>query len=149
MDVRLCTRVTIHEITRTNAKMHTKDCLHEVLTIQSTYLSIFPVRFAFGWIQGSLASSMRLLPQLMRNAGRGQRQTEVCRTLVPGGLHRMKSIPSYPIWLSIFMLLGPFLMVGGSSSLAEAWCGRVEIVGAAGYPRAVLPSNVCTSRRRR
>lgn len=42
----------------------------------------------------------------------------------------MKSIPSYPIWLSAFMLLGPFFMVGGVSFLSNSWDWIGQIVGA-------------------
>ena len=43
----------------------------------------------------------------------------------------MKTIPSYPIWLSAFMLLGPILMVGGTSLLSKELIWLCEIVGAA------------------
>jgi Flp pilus assembly protein TadB len=42
----------------------------------------------------------------------------------------MKTIPSYPIWLSAFMLLGPFLMVGGAGLLSKELIWLCEIVGA-------------------
>ncbi len=31
----------------------------------------------------------------------------------------MKPIPSYPIWLGAFMLLGPFFMVGGATFIGR------------------------------
>ena len=42
----------------------------------------------------------------------------------------MKTIPSYPIWLSAFMLLGPLLMIGGTSLLSRELIWLCEIVGA-------------------
>jgi hypothetical protein len=43
----------------------------------------------------------------------------------------MKSSPSYPVWLTAFMLLGPFLMVSSAAfrSLSFIWVS--QIAGAA------------------
>ena len=42
----------------------------------------------------------------------------------------MKTIPSYPVWLSAFMLLGPFLMVSGSGFDSQSLIWSCKIVGA-------------------
>lgn len=43
----------------------------------------------------------------------------------------MKSTPNYPVWLTAFMLLGPFLMVGSVifKSLSLTWIS--QLAGAA------------------
>lgn len=41
----------------------------------------------------------------------------------------MKPIPSYPVWLSAFILLGPFLMVSGASFRNQLWLWA-QIAGA-------------------
>ncbi len=43
----------------------------------------------------------------------------------------MKSIPGYPIWLSAFMLLGPFFMVGAMSFMSKSLMWFFQIAGAA------------------
>jgi hypothetical protein len=43
----------------------------------------------------------------------------------------MKTIPNYPIWLSVFMFLGPFFMVGGLVFRSKNVIWLAQIVGAA------------------
>jgi hypothetical protein len=43
----------------------------------------------------------------------------------------MKLIPNYPIWLSVCMLVGPFLMIGGIVFRSQQLIWSCEIVGAA------------------
>ena len=43
----------------------------------------------------------------------------------------MKPVPSYPIWLSGFMLLGPFLIVSGAIFRDRDLIWIAQIVGAA------------------
>ena len=43
----------------------------------------------------------------------------------------MKSIPSYPVWLAGFMLVGPFLIVSGAIFRDKDLIWIAQIVGAA------------------
>jgi len=42
----------------------------------------------------------------------------------------MKSTPSYPIWLSAFMLLGPFLIISGVLTRDQQLIWMAQILGA-------------------
>ena len=42
----------------------------------------------------------------------------------------MKPIPSYPVWLSAFMLLGPFFMVSGAGFNNQSLILGCQIAGA-------------------
>ena len=42
----------------------------------------------------------------------------------------MKSTPSYPIWLSAFMLLGPFLIISGALTRDQQLIWMAQILGA-------------------
>ena len=43
----------------------------------------------------------------------------------------MKSSPSYPVWLTAFMLLGPFLMVSSAAFRNLSFTWITQIAGAA------------------
>jgi hypothetical protein len=43
----------------------------------------------------------------------------------------MKSTPSYPVWLTAFMLLGPFLMVSSAAFRNLSFTWMTQIAGAA------------------
>lgn len=43
----------------------------------------------------------------------------------------MRSIPRYPVWLSAFMILGPFFMVGATSLLSKSLILVLQMAGAA------------------
>jgi hypothetical protein len=43
----------------------------------------------------------------------------------------MKSSPSYPVWLTAFMLLGPFLMVSSAAFRSLSYVWVTQIAGAA------------------
>ena len=43
----------------------------------------------------------------------------------------MKSTPSYPVWLTAFMLLGPFLMVSSAAFRNLSFTWITQIAGAA------------------
>ena len=42
----------------------------------------------------------------------------------------MKPIPSYPVWLSAFMLLGPLLMVSGAGFRSQRLIWVFQVAGA-------------------
>jgi hypothetical protein len=42
----------------------------------------------------------------------------------------MRPIPNYPVWLSIFMLLGPFFMVSGAWFRTQYLVWVCQIIGA-------------------
>jgi hypothetical protein len=42
----------------------------------------------------------------------------------------MKPMPSYPVWLSAFMLLGPFFMVSGAGFRNQRLIWGLQIAGA-------------------
>ena len=43
----------------------------------------------------------------------------------------MKPLPNYPIWLSLFMLLGPFSMIGGIVFTSRSLIWLCQLAGAA------------------
>ena len=43
----------------------------------------------------------------------------------------MKSSPSYPVWLTSFMLLGPFLMVSSVAFRSQSFIWISQVAGAA------------------
>jgi hypothetical protein len=55
-----------------------------------------------------------------------------------GRVRRMKPILSYPVWLSAFMILGPFFMVSGAGFRNQRLIWAFQIVGACMVVLALL-----------